>query len=659
LPRVPLVKIATLGFLLCAASSCVAVGRASVSGQVVFASTRGDFAAHRYQVDVSGGAAHLVRADSGVLSPDGRWDARLVNDDASMRVEVSAVAGDVWRPVASFPRSGAGDGRRLVKVVWSPDSRRLAFVVLEGCSASQLYPCNIYDLWTVDRDGARLTHVSLHARTPSWAPDSKRLAFVGYVDRFSGDAILIGNADGSGIHAIVAGRNPVWAPHGDRILYSARVGDLSLIDASTGRHRFVYRRLGPPTIISDAVAWAPDASRFAFVVAAPPSSNGPDGVGVPPGRRTVVLYVEAASGGPATAIVHAALPVQATLPAWSPNGREIAYVQTSASFSEGTYPGHLYAAAPQVVVVAARGGSPRQVTHDGPFASFGALRWARDGRQLVYDETQTRADSELYLMNADGSGTTQLTRNYVDDRDPSWSPDGTRVLFRRSPETGWYPPVDAGIYTLDPATGAATQITTPSRDEYDTNPVSSPDGTEIAFARHTFTSLSNTSAIWLVQPDGSGLHQLTPGQHLSETPSWSPNSTMLAFSDQSANGDLAIYRINRDGTGLTTLTNSPTDAADAKEPTWSPDGTTIAYLGARTPGAWGIYTMTQNGANQRLIKTVTNPEGPPTWSPDGTRLLYTINLYYQSEIHSLAIDGLDDVVLTASNGGNTHPSWAP
>jgi Tol biopolymer transport system component len=655
-------KLAALGVVLCVAAACVAVGRASFLGRLVFASTRGDFVAHRYQVDVSGGGERLLRADAGALSPDGRWDARFVNDDASMRVEVSPVAGDVWRPVASFPRSGVGDGRALVQVVWSPDSRRLAFVFFVGCTVSQPYPCNIYDLWTVDRGGTRLAHVALHARTPSWAADSKRLAFVGNVDRFSGDAIQVGNPDGSGSRAIVAGSNPVWAPHGDRILYVARDRGLSLIDAATRRHRLVYRRPGTPTIFAfsaDAVAWAPDASRFAFIVADPPSSNGPNGVGVTPGQRTVVLYVEAAGGGPATAVVRGTLPVQATLPAWSPNGREIAYVQTSASFSEGTYPGHLYAAAPQVFVVAARGGSPRQVTDDAPFASFGALRWARSGRQLVYDEAHVRADSELYLMNADGSGLTQLTSNYVDDRDPSWSPDGTRILFERSPETGWYPPVAAGIYTLDPATGAETQITTPGRDEYDSNPVWSPDGTEIAFARHTITSNSNSSSIWLVQPDGSGLHQLTPGQHLSETPSWSPNSTTLAFSDQSANGDLEIYRINRDGTGLTTLTNFPTDFADAKEPAWSPDGTTIAYLGAPTGGGWGIYTMTNNGANQRLIKTVNNPEGPPAWSPDGTRLLYTISLYPTSEIHSLARNGLDDVVLTASNGSNTHPSWAP
>jgi Tol biopolymer transport system component len=163
--------------------------------------------------------------------------------------------------------------------------------------------------------------------------------------------------------------------------------------------------------------------------------------------KTTVLYVENAQGGRATPIVRATLPVQATLPAWSPDEQEIAYVQTSDSFSEGTYPGHLYPAAPQVFVVSAHGGSPRQLTHDHPLANFDALRWTHDGRQLLYDETQTRADNELYLMNPDGSGLTQLTSNDVDDQDPSWSPDHTRIVFQRGQETGWYPPVTAGVYT--------------------------------------------------------------------------------------------------------------------------------------------------------------------------------------------------------------------
>ena len=104
---------------------------------------------------------------------------------------------------------------------------------------------------------------------------------------------------------------------------------------------------------------------------------------------------------------------------------------------------------------------------------------------------------ELFLMNPDGSGLTQLTFNNSNDYNPYWSPDGTKIVFSS------YRDGQSEIYSMNADGSWQTRLTW--NDGYDGSPVWSPDGGKIAFV----ASYSGQRSIWVMNPDSSGLTQLS------------------------------------------------------------------------------------------------------------------------------------------------------
>ena len=87
----------------------------------------------------------------------------------------------------------------------------------------------------------------------------------------------------------------------------------------------------------------------------------------------------------------------------------------------------------------------RNLTPDSPAADDFAS-WSADGRMIAFWSTRTgpdnhsfppgRADQEIFVMNANGSGLRQVTKNKVDDGGPAWSPNGDRLVFHRFLDDG-------------------------------------------------------------------------------------------------------------------------------------------------------------------------------------------------------------------------------
>jgi Tol biopolymer transport system component len=182
--------------------------------------------------------------------------------------------------------------------------------------------------------------------------------------------------------------------------------------------------------------------------------------------------------------------------------------------------------------------------------------WSPDGSKIAFDRGFLYRD--IYTMNADGTGATQVTTDPTVDVDPAWSPDGTKIVFVRSMS----PAFGGDLYTTNVDGSATTKLTDGA-----SQPVWSPAGDLIAFK--SFAS----GQIDVVAPNGTGRRPVI----LGNSPDWSPDGHRIAFESGQE-----IYTVNVDGSGSVQLTNDPDPGPSMtvsnEDPVWSPDGTRIGFL---------------------------------------------------------------------------------
>jgi Tol biopolymer transport system component len=250
-----------------------------------------------------------------------------------------------------------------------------------------------------------------------------------------------------------------------------------------------------------------------------------------------------------------------------------------------------------------------------PGATFSEQRpsASADGQKVAF---QTFRDEgwNIFEMNADGSGQVDLTntKDPVINFEPAISPDGTKVIFMRQGLTVG----EQDLWTIGSnGTGAVNLTNSPNVNE--TSAEYSPDGTKIVYVSSGPTACCTpeyNNDIWVMDADGSNVTQLTktnfPIQNVS--PTWSPDSTKIAFStlEDPTPANNGLHVMNADGTGQTPLLNAgnpiPSGALS-----WSPDGTRIAYEAA-TLG----YISTVGSTGGAPAPLVSNPDAHyPSWVP--------------------------------------------
>ena len=256
---------------------------------------------------------------------------------------------------------------------------------------------------------------------------------------------------------------------------------------------------------------------------------------------------------------------------------------------------------------------------DGAEAAFPGV----NGR-IVFESTPDGARN-IFVMNSDGSGRTQLTAG-TQDAWPDWSPDGTKIAFdSRSSGT-------RDIWVMNPDGSGKTDLTGGAND---TQPAWSPDGQRIAFARQVGLQFD----IFVMDADGTDQVNVTPDGLNQSGASWSPDGTRIAFTQ-----DSDIWVMNADGSGRTQLT---TEGANSLAD-WSPDGSKIAFHRNLSE----VYVMNADGSGQTSL----GPGTDPSWSPDGTKIAFVRN-DPDGEIHIMDADGSDVVKVTDNDVTDGSLDW--
>ena len=297
----------------------------------------------------------------------------------------------------------------------------------------------------------RLTDDPADDGFPVWSPDGRRIAFSSTRD---GDYnIYVMNADGSNLTQLTddpaADQDPSWSPDGQRIAY------VSLYRRHRGNYRHDLRVLN-----ADGTEDVPLIAHSDDVLGRP--SWSPDGQFIAfqkdnAGRIPQIAVMELKN----RSIERLTSRFEAEYPIWSPDGQLILFSAEDRSKLYSTE-------VPQsdVFIVNVDGSAPTNLTDDNGWD--GSPSWSPDGRRIAFGSSR-----DIYMMNADGSGVTQLTDDPSSDSQPSWSPDGRRIAFLSNRDG------DYNIYVMNADGSSQTQLT--DFPGYIVRLNWSPDGQHIAF----------------------------------------------------------------------------------------------------------------------------------------------------------------------------------
>lgn len=251
------------------------------------------------------------------------------------------------------------------------------------------------------------------------------------------------------------------------------------------------------------------------------------------------------------------------------------------------------------------------------------LTYSPDGSRLVYSRhhDNRRAANKilmgLRIVNADGTGDRPLMPEFDSavqiQEHAAFSPDGKRLYLTGGGNDTGNSAKDIFICDIDAEFHATNlhKLVAGAGVMIGEQAWPSPDGKEIVV-----TDMGHN--LWVVGSDGKGKRKLiqSAGNYCFQQ-CWSPDGEWIAFASD-RDGNIELYKIRRDGTELTRLTEER--GVDCR-PRWSPDARWLAFVSNRS-GNEEIYVMRADGSEVRNLTENPAVDDHPAWSPDGKDLTF-------------------------------------
>ena len=237
-------------------------------------------------------------------------------------------------------------------------------------------------------------------------------------------------------------------------------------------------------------------------------------------------------------------------PVWSPQGDKIAF----ASDRRGAH---------EIFLMSADGSNQRPLRSDSPVVGFNFV-WSPDGTRLAYPSGGNIYVVEVVAPGGGDSTAAPVNISYgkpagSQDIEPSWAPGGGRLVISNATDC----PGCSDLYTLNADGTGRTQLTSAIGAE--ANPRWSPVGQQIAYEY-----LNGGRDLYVVNADGTGAVKVSGGLGTFGTAAWSPDGTRVAFISGIGG---KVYVAGADGSGLMMLS----DLGAAGRVFWSPDGAKVAF----------------------------------------------------------------------------------
>lgn len=243
--------------------------------------------------------------------------------------------------------------------------------------------------------------------------------------------------------------------------------------------------------------------------------------------------------------------------------------------------------------------------------------WSPKGDLIAYVSSPTIIDhqsnptQDIYVVPATGGPPTRLTANdKVDGYNPEFSPDGSKILYSTTMQSQ-----GLGIWTIPSNGGTPTRVYDSSANDY--WPSWSPDGTRIVF----YSEQTKPASLWIVSSNGTNPWRFT-WDNEDYCPCWSPDGTEIVVHSTYRTGNQELWIVSVPDGIPKQLTNTSWQEYHAS---YSPDGRWIAF-GSNRSGKNGLWIMPAAGGEQILVVDDIGWGVSPSWSPDGQRIAFERSL---------------------------------